>query len=782
MVQNEANCQAHRPKNGSGARFVPPYPTLSVLVVIVAAGRGRDPRGAAGSPRRARSRQAAAAAPRSRRQRSQGGPLGRVRRRTPFAPRQRPPKGFRLWAASPNRAAQARRSPPSCAPSCARAAQDLSAPPASAMRASTPPLSSRCSNARGSKLEGEIALGLTLQGSYSQTKAKDPVYGGHASAMGPAPPVPAGRRRRPRRPSPVHFRGGGAACRRRPTAADRRRTTSSNRAAAASRSSTTTATAASTSTSSPPPSSRRARERIPHRNALYRNLGGWKFEDVSKQAGVDAAAWGNGVCAGDFDGDGRLDLYVTNWGAELPVPQPGDGTLRGRRGRGRRRGRRLEHGLHVLRRRRRRRPRPLRRALRRDDLGRRSSRAQRTLVWRNGPHIMVGPAGLPRRGRPVLREPRQRHASSRRPRPHGLADPARGLRLRRRRHRLRRRRLRRPVRGQRLEPELPVPQPAANGRFESVGPARRRGGERRGAGPGRHGRRRRRLRRRRADGPRAHRRSPTTATRSTATSTAASSRTRARRRASPARTFERMGWGAAFLDADLDGRLDLFFANGHIFADVDDFPQLGETYRQKNQLLLNLGGTLPRRVGRRRRGPAGRARRPRPRRRRSRRRRRPRRRRQQHGRRADAAREPPARPATTGWRSALRSPAGNRFAIGAKVTVDARRRDAVRARSARAAATCRRATCGRCSASATTPGPVDVEVRMPGGRALGVAGARRRPPARARARRTRAASRRAPPRDAAPRSVRRRRGARCWRSSPAAGRGAGARRRLSARR
>jgi hypothetical protein len=56
------------------------------------------------------------------------------------------------------------------------------------------------------------------------------------------------------------------------------------------------------------------RERVAHRNALYRNRGNWQFEDISARAGVDAAAWGNGVCAGDVDGDGRVDLYVTNWG------------------------------------------------------------------------------------------------------------------------------------------------------------------------------------------------------------------------------------------------------------------------------------------------------------------------------------------------------------------------------------------------------------------------------------------------------------------------------------
>ena len=50
-----------------------------------------------------------------------------------------------------------------------------------------------------------------------------------------------------------------------------------------------------------------------------------------------------------------------------------------------------------------------------------------------------------------------------------------------------------------------------------------------------------------------------------------------------------MGWGTTFFDADLDGQLDLFFANGHIFADIDSYPQLAETFRQKNQLLLNRG-------------------------------------------------------------------------------------------------------------------------------------------------------------------------------------------------
>jgi hypothetical protein len=70
---------------------------------------------------------------------------------------------------------------------------------------------------------------------------------------------------------------------------------------------------------------RNGRARVPQRNALYRNLGGMRFQNVAAEAGVDAAAWGYGVCAGDYDDDGRLDLYVTNYGPNLS--ERGDGTF-----------------------------------------------------------------------------------------------------------------------------------------------------------------------------------------------------------------------------------------------------------------------------------------------------------------------------------------------------------------------------------------------------------------------------------------------------------------------
>ena len=39
-----------------------------------------------------------------------------------------------------------------------------------------------------------------------------------------------------------------------------------------------------------------------------------RFEDVTARAGVAASGWGYGVCAGDYDNDGHLDLYVTEYG------------------------------------------------------------------------------------------------------------------------------------------------------------------------------------------------------------------------------------------------------------------------------------------------------------------------------------------------------------------------------------------------------------------------------------------------------------------------------------
>jgi len=48
--------------------------------------------------------------------------------------------------------------------------------------------------------------------------------------------------------------------------------------------------------------------------ALYRNLGGGRFRDVTAEAGVANERWGQGACAGDFDNDGNEDLYVTNFG------------------------------------------------------------------------------------------------------------------------------------------------------------------------------------------------------------------------------------------------------------------------------------------------------------------------------------------------------------------------------------------------------------------------------------------------------------------------------------
>jgi enediyne biosynthesis protein E4 len=432
------------------------------------------------------------------------------------------------------------------------------------------------------QLDGQIALGLTLQGSYSRTDAKEAAYGGHASAMGP-PPSPDPASEGPTS-SPVVFEEGAQL----PTRTycggrtkDHILESAGNGVALFDYDGDGLLDIYLVTAAQLTPE----RERIAHRNALYRNLGGWKFEDVSRTAGVDAQAWGNGACTGDYDGDGHLDLYVTNWGPNALFRNHGNGTFEevavraGASAGGWSTGCAFfdpdadgDLDLYVAR----------YVDTRWEDV----LRAQKTLVWRNGPRIMVGPAGLPGEADLFFEnagDGRFVDATHR----NGLSDSAGAYGF--------------AVLTTDYDDDGFVDLFVANdsnpnflyrnlgnGRFESVGllagvalngEGRAQAGM--GADAGDY------------DGD----------TRMDIVLTAfAHDRNSLYRNVDgnqfedataaaglAASTFARMGWGAAFLDADLDGRQDLFFANGHIFADIDEYPQLRETYRQKNQLLLNAG-------------------------------------------------------------------------------------------------------------------------------------------------------------------------------------------------
>jgi enediyne biosynthesis protein E4 len=432
------------------------------------------------------------------------------------------------------------------------------------------------------QLEADAARGLPFQGSFSQTKPKEPASGGHASAMGPAPanltlpdngaPVPVAFDVGAQLPWKM-FCGG-------PTK-DHILESSCGGVALFDYDGDGLLDIYLVTG----PELTATRERVARSNALYRNLGGWKFEDVGKRAGVDLAAWGSGACVGDVDGDGRLDLYVTNWGANALFRNRGDRTFENvtaaagvaaggwstgctffdADGDG-------DLDLYVVR----------YVGTTWDSL----ARAQRTLRWRSGPHIMVGPTGLPGEadlffenvGQGRFVEATDHHGLTDRSRAYGYGvvatdyddDGSVDLFV-----------------ANDSNPNF-LYRNLGNGRFESVGLAAGvavNGDGRAQAGMG-------------ADAGDydgdlrvdlvlttfAHDRYTLYRSIDGRLFEDASSAGLA------APTFVRMGWGAAFFDADLDRRLDLFFANGHIFSDVDKFPQLGETYRQKNQLFLNIGG------------------------------------------------------------------------------------------------------------------------------------------------------------------------------------------------
>jgi hypothetical protein len=435
------------------------------------------------------------------------------------------------------------------------------------------------------RLKAEHPLGLDFQGSYAQTKVAEPAYGGHASAMGP-PPTAAPTARAG--PSPVQFEevpgvlttktycGG-------PTKDHILESGGSGIAVFDYDGDGLPDVYVVNAYELTP-----TRERIPHANALYHNLGHWKFEEVSHQAGVDVAAWGNGACAGDFDGDGRLDLYVTAWGRNFLFRNKGDGTFEevaaaagvqaggwstgcafiDAKGDG-------NLDLYVAR----------YVSTTWDDVG----KAQRTLTWRGGPKVMVGPAGLPGEA-DLFFENRGDGTFVEAAEAHGLADTGRGYGF--------------GVLATDYDDDGWVDLFVANdstpnflyhnlgnGRFESVGllsgvavTAEGRSQAGMGVDSGDYD----------GDGwldlvltTFAHDTKSLYRSLGNGTFEDAS---RAAGLAAP--TFVPMGWGTAFFDADLDGRLDLFIANGHIYPNVDEFPELGESFRQRNQLFLNTGGAF----------------------------------------------------------------------------------------------------------------------------------------------------------------------------------------------
>jgi len=434
-------------------------------------------------------------------------------------------------------------------------------------------------------LKLDDSLDLAFQGSYSQTKVAEPVYGGHGSAMGPPPGPAPSDAAAPHISSPVQFEE--VPCIQIRTFCGGRTKDHIVESGGSGIAlfdydgdgllDVYVVNAFELSDE---------REKIPHTNALFKNLGNWKFKDVSAGSGVDAAAWGNGVCVGDYDDDGKLDLYVTNFGPNALFHNNGNGTWTDEAAKAGVQAAGWSTGcaffdadgdgdldLYVAR----------YVTTSWNDV----MRAQRTLTWRGGPKTMVGPIGL-RGEADLFFENRGDGTFVEATEAHGLTDtaPAYGF----------------GVVATDYDGDGWVDLFVANdtnpnflyhnrgdGHFESVGlpsGVALNGEGRAQAGMGVDS----------GDFDGDGRFDLIVTNFAQDTNTLYHNRdgrlfedvTTATGLAAP--TFARMGWGAAFLDADLDGHLDLFFANGHIYPNVDDYPELHESFRQKNQLFLNREG------------------------------------------------------------------------------------------------------------------------------------------------------------------------------------------------
>ena len=323
------------------------------------------------------------------------------------------------------------------------------------------------------------------------------------------------------------------------------------------------------------------REPVAQSHLLYRNLGGMRFENVSRQAGVDLPGWGYGVCTGDYNNDGYLDLYVTNFGPNFLFHNNGDGTFSEvARSLG------IDHpgwstgctffdpdrdgnlDLYVA------------NYLETDwkDL----RRATRTHIWRDGPRVMSGPVGM-RRARNIFY--RNSGSGSFGHEGHLPADSG-GYSL--------------GVLSTDVNNDGWVDLYVANDSdpnyvllnhqgtliASSSSGAELSGDARAQAGMG-------------VDAADIDSDGLMDLV---VTNFAHDYNTLYRNLGSSAfedvshawglqpATFERLGWGVVFFDADLDGDLDFFIANGHLYPQVDQFPSLNESYQQANQLLINVGG------------------------------------------------------------------------------------------------------------------------------------------------------------------------------------------------
>lgn len=65
---------------------------------------------------------------------------------------------------------------------------------------------------------------------------------------------------------------------------------------------------------------------ISSKNTLYRNDNG-KYVDVTTAASVGDTGYGLGCCVGDYNNDGYIDIYVTNYGPNVLYKNNGDGTF-----------------------------------------------------------------------------------------------------------------------------------------------------------------------------------------------------------------------------------------------------------------------------------------------------------------------------------------------------------------------------------------------------------------------------------------------------------------------